>query len=109
MAELISREAAINAVDRAGTKEVAMRSLQELPSVEQTSLTAEQYNDLISKLITVPSAEPKKGIWKFDEFGYGFAYVYGCSECGAKTMNPRLRYCPNCGAKMEGENDENQD
>lgn len=43
----------------------------------------------------------KKGHWIHDIYN-----SYGCSECGKReTMSHRnlKNYCPNCGAKMDGE------
>ena len=45
-------------------------------------------------------AEVRHGEWK--ESGYGFpSYVGLCSVCGKNRMKDN--YCPNCGAKMDGE------
>lgn len=61
----------------------------------------------IAELEDAPTvdAEPvRHGMWVHD-----INNLYGCSEClGRETMPPkRLKpYCPNCGAKMDGgEND----
>ena len=32
--------------------------------------------------------------------------AYGCSLCGEGVIHPFHNYCPNCGARMEGEEDE---
>lgn len=35
----------------------------------------------------------------------GYAYAFICSKCGyidGYPFNDRFRYCPNCGAKMDG-------
>ena len=57
--------------------------------------------------------EQKKGRWEhllqvFD--GAGFVDVYGCSECVHKESVPldgiTPNYCPNCGAKMDGGNED---
>ena len=66
-------------------------------------------NDSIEKrLADLPSvhAEPKTGHWivDFDKWGDVITTVngYRCSECGMFDVDNDL-YCPNCGAKMEGE------
>lgn len=50
-----------------------------------------------------PSAEPKKGKWVFKRL-YHEADECICSECGqlmTTAHGKRMRFCPNCGAKME--------
>ena len=34
-----------------------------------------------------------------------FRRRFYCSRCGEWTTHGKTRYCPNCGAEMEGEND----
>lgn len=65
----------------------------------------------IEDIESLPSAEPKIGKWidrdyrQVDEDGYETAI---CSNCKAEiTLEyPYDNYCPKCGAKMEGEDDE---
>ena len=58
----------------------------------------------IAVLNEAPAAdvvEVKHGTWIHD-----YNNVYGCSEClERETMSPKKpkNYCPNCGAKMDGE------
>ena len=45
------------------------------------------------------------GEWISNDLG-GYTWAYYCSECGwidGYPFNDRHRYCPNCGAKMGGE------
>lgn len=49
----------------------------------------------------------RKGHWVADE---GMVIIYTCSECGEKALYEELscdyvlsKYCPYCGAEMEGE------
>lgn len=59
-------------------------------------------------------AEPVvHGEWRLGEFNCGRETVFAeCSVCDAVfevspfTLNLNYNYCPNCGAKMKGENDE---
>ena len=49
------------------------------------------------------SAEPNKGKWVFKRL-YKEADECICSECGqlmTTAHGKRMRFCPNCGAKME--------
>ena len=47
----------------------------------------------------LPSAEPNTGRWVNNTNG-----TYACDRCGCK--HSRSKYCPSCGAKMEGGEDE---
>lgn len=55
-----------------------------------------------------PTIEPKKGKWIWNEE----ISAYSCSEChhnaygnGLECLDGTYRYCPNCGARMEGIDD----
>ena len=55
-------------------------------------------------IILDAKAEPRKtGMWKPFDLPW-----YQCSECGAVRENKTFmeNFCPNCGAKMEGDSDE---
>ena len=58
---------------------------------------------LIDSIITLPTIEPKRGEWVFDEKGYFF-----CSECKRKPNDQYATtdFCPNCGADMREVRDE---
>ncbi len=60
----------------------------------------------IEKLAEIPAADvrPERyGQWIEDEYAYN-----RCSECGFEYEGPEYvtPYCPNCGAKMDGEDGE---
>lgn len=63
------------------------------------------------KLRRLPRAdvvEVRHGRWekKDDPYGY-FDKIPVCSECGCTTeLRKQYPYCPNCGAKMDGERKE---
>ena len=94
--DLISRSAAIDALESIGSldtnadREYARSVFGTLPSAQ-------------------PEIEPKTGHWIVHDDYDGEVY-YTCSRCeepwvtieGTPQEN-RMRYCPNCGAKMEGE------
>ncbi len=70
----------------------------------------EHYSGLIDNLIMKQPAadvEPvKHGYWAKAPYNY---LVGICSVCRCEPLNPSFRaalynYCPNCGAKMDGEN-----
>ena len=72
-----------------------------------------------SAIVDVPkvdAVEVVHGRWKpdlhpYDEQPYRdewYGYMFKCSVCGATTMGDydllcRANYCPNCGAKMDGD------
>ena len=98
MNDLISRQAAIDAVNRL--------SLGETDAVRLSMRIADYLNRM-------PPAQPerKKGKWiRHDEIKnvYGGIYIE-CSECGEKYVVQHIldeKYCRNCGADMRGEQDE---
>ena len=57
-------------------------------------------NAIIEKQPTVDAAEVVHGRWKHIHVG-GFGYIPACSECG--WHDSETNYCPNCGAKMDGD------
>lgn len=62
---------------------------------------AEAYYGLLKEdFMQLPSADVAPvvhGQWKWSEGGQ-------CSECGFHNSNFGYNYCPNCGARMDGEN-----
>lgn len=66
-----------------------------------------QHESLRIALIGIPSADVapvRHGRW-IDTDRYGFPVVE-CSECGAQTGTLNFPYCFNCGARMDGDDDE---
>lgn len=69
--------------------------------------------ECLVKSIEIVDAEPvKHGQWKFKNNGrYGQTRCY-CTACGKHSgiggirENQMKPYCPNCGAKMDGGNDD---
>ena len=94
MTDLISRQAAIDALERGAW--------------------GKEWDKTLAKAMieSVPSAQPerKKGFWyaleKGDK-GYS-AGDFKCSVCGEpnRCYVPKPHFCPSCGADMRGENDE---
>lgn len=64
--------------------------------------------NLVGRQPTVDAVPVVHGRWKRDTGGYGF---WICSHCGfvseASAAYLLYRYCPHCGARMDG--DENED
>ena len=63
--------------------------------------------DIIDDLPTIGPV--KHGRWKREVLGstsgYGTTVMYQCSECERMAISG-YNYCPNCGADMRGEEDE---
>ena len=71
-------------------------------------------SDVRKALQMTPTAdvqEVRHGKWISNELG-GYKWAYYCSECGwvdGYPFNDRHKYCPHCGAKMDGEREEGND
>ena len=65
---------------------------------------------LAKKAIKMYAVEVVHGRWieKPNPWGQDGSHSYDCSVCGERTcvVGEKLRYCPNCGAKMDGGNEE---
>lgn len=97
MTDVISRQDAIDALMNAST-----------PVIDEDGKPT-FLGDYISVLQELPSAEPerKTGRWisdiaYYDEEGCP-CIVSRCNQCS--EANQETNYCPNCGAKMEVEDD----
>ena len=63
---------------------------------------------VVSDFEAIPAADVAPvvhGEWKPNGLG-GYTYAFYCSQCGyvdGYPFNDRHKYCPNCGAKMDGD------
>lgn len=58
--------------------------------------------DAINAVEALPSADRPQGEWKSKHNGY-----WTCSECGLSFLfYAKGNFCPNCGARMKGADDE---
>ena len=93
MSDLISREDAIEALKRA-----------------EALVFAFGYHNVIGTIRELPTIDPvKHGKWEM-LMGWPFP-EWRCSQCGNhicgdKEHLKKWNYCPNCGARMRGEEDE---
>ena len=73
----------------------AIRAMQECFQV-----LARQRVQAVKMIEAIPTIEPKRGEWVFDEKGYFF-----CSECKRKPNDQYATtdFCPNCGCAMTKE------
>ena len=63
---------------------------------------------VVEKVRKALSADRPQGEWKRRLVDNGFNADWVCSECGyrVKTDFVSFNYCPNCGARMKGADDE---
>ena len=93
--DLISRQAAIDAIGRL--------------DIPEDMCVFEILSHIELEIGNLPSAQPerKKGKWiKADSQQYFRKHYpcFTCSECGyRKDSQKKWNYCPNCGARMDGE------
>ena len=99
--DLISRQAAIDALDK---------RFDSVPMEQTTEILM-----LRKDLRELPSSQPRKGKWIYGEHESAMCDGYRCDKCGffvpwdyqhkfidfIKDYN----YCPSCGADMRGENE----
>lgn len=123
----ISRADAIEAVNMLDifppTKDVVARELMALPSADAVSRKAKCCPitetcmsidcPVSSEYIGRPSADAVQGEWieKYNGNGWNDFWDYTCSNCGKKYERAdavlyHANYCPNCGARMKGGEDE---
>lgn len=96
---------------------MAIKALEQKPSedcIDRYSALAElhplsyEYKAIKELPSVVPSrAEPKRGKWQ--RFNYSDGDVMECTNCGYRDWRDRWledevhNYCPNCGARMESD------
>lgn len=112
MADLISREAAIDAIVSA----TAFPDAEYIKNLCQNPANSEDWLggvcdaiNAVEDVNTVDAAPVVHGLWIEVDEGDG-DYTYDCSVCGGKWWlaadTPEangMKYCPYCGAKMDGE------
>ena len=100
MNDLISRQAAIDAADRADYTGLSVEDVKKVT------------DEVVKELKRLPSAqpEPKTAHWiPLDERFASWSSYYKCSECGFRInlrtvmdfSGQSVDYCPHCGARME--------
>ena len=91
MSDLIKREDAIKAIN------LRARIPHDVASAMYASMA-------INAIYSVQSADRPHGEWVLND-QIGTFKMWDCSRCGIH-METRWNYCPNCGAKMDGERKE---
>ena len=101
--DLISRQAAIDALEK------QLDYLQMLNKDENPKAESKWYgvNWARNTIADLPSAE-RRGRWEFniDDKGWSWDKPYMCDQCG-EWVEKVFKFCPNCGAKMEAKENEN--
>lgn len=83
--------------------------------IAEKKWSATEAADFVKELRTVDAAEVVHGRWVVGGICNHVPYrmkskdkwvVYKCSVCGYSNGRKRCNYCPNCGAKMDGGNED---
>ena len=102
MAEYIKREAAIAYIRE--QSEECQKAFEELGG--ESGIYADAYNDLAEDFYSIPAANVAPvvhGRW-ITHYRSGTTVAEGyVSTCCDMWNNRKSDYCPNCGAKMDGE------
>ena len=102
MSDLIKREDAIKAMEQR-YKDILRIFKRKVKDGEKAIVL-----DMIGCIKSLPSADRPQGEWKHDDSS---PIAYRCTACNtlqhwSVIQNGRYRFCPNCGAKMKGADDE---
>lgn len=102
MSDLISRSAMLEAVDE--SERIARKSVPDLQD-DELRPTLKSIRKFISDRPAVEAEPVRHGHWINRGYVCG-EYDWECSVCGEdewRGSTIRLYYCPNCGAKMDGD------
>ena len=105
--DLINRQEAIDAI------EWHLRRVDEIYLLTDTEKTMNHAFEIAASCVyNLPSADRPTGKWiKKDEYNLDAVYEIICNQCGQGMWQPREgnempNFCPNCGARMKGADDE---
>lgn len=106
MAEYIERSAAIAYIRE--QSEECQKAFEELGG--ESGIYADAYNDLAEDFYSIPAADVAPVVHaEWVVCGDGDNVPWMCSHCGKTTAHKYKviygKYCPNCGAKMDGGNE----
>ena len=65
----------------------------------------DEITNCIAEVVNAPTIEPKQGEWIIEIDANGNTYGR-CSICSMRQYAGQLNFCPDCGAKMKGVDDE---
>ena len=67
----------------------------------------EEWDWWLRSFNAIPSADRPQGEWvATDDTDEWYGGVYKCNICGSEVIGGCDNYCPNCGARMKGADDE---
>lgn len=108
--DLIKREDAIEALKgREGILHDAYTAVAIIRAVPSADTDISEYSDkLWRNAYERGKADRPQGEWVLSSGGYGYIGnpVYKCSACGWWDEQTPYNYCPNCGARMKGADNE---
>lgn len=90
----------------------AMPPVTPVACIAKVKFSKEDMQELVDKKMKDIVAERKKSKWIKRESATGLELYYECSNCGNHCLyqyveigfqNAKTKFCPNCGAEMEGE------
>lgn len=116
MSDYISREAAIDYIRE--QSEECQKAFEELGG--ERGIYADAYNDLAEDFYSIPAADVAPvvhGEWLRADDDWNSLTTIQCSLCSEEWCFEtdddvsllNYKYCPNCGAKMDGGNDDATD
>ena len=85
------------------SRQAAIAFVKSIPYIKEHPNMGELMKEWIEQ---IPGGQPKTGRWEHD--GGRFANRWICSQCGYKFYfeKSEAKYCPNCGTKMESDNND---
>ena len=114
MDEYINREALRDSVESINWYSVRRGEL--ITGAESSENALYKANDIYSAIDSAPAADVapvRHGRWidAYPDIEPNPMFMYGiCSECGFEQgISKYLNYCPNCGAKMDGDSNAKAD
>jgi hypothetical protein len=98
-------------------REDAIKAIEELPNAYNGWSDAYDKAYIIGALEEVPSADRPQGEWIKHEHGFwtfvndrgerdGWLPDYECNLCGSRAWRYATNFCPNCGARLKGADDD---
>ena len=90
-------------------REALLEQLKAMESYNNSPMYRRGYDDCVEAILKAPAADVAPvahGRWEQTEAPF-MNECEDCSVCGYRTVwGHRFNYCPNCGAKMDGDDPE---